>query len=70
MHVIVKDSHISIHDGEDEVFYWDKKEWHDDPDVIVAISNAIVIALTDEDLARETFERIKNPPEDKPTDEG
>ena len=61
MHAIIKDDHISIHDGEDEVFHWDKKERNEDPDLVVSIANAIVIALTDEDLARETFERIKNP---------
>ena len=63
MNITVKDDHISIHDGGEEVFYWHKQEWKDDPDLIVTVANAIVIALTDEDLARETFERIKNPPE-------
>lgn len=64
MNVTVKEDHISIHDDEEEIFYWHKKEWQDDPDLIVTVSNAIVIALSDPDLARETFDRIKNPPQE------
>ncbi len=64
MIITVKDDHISIHDGEEEIFYWHKQEWHDDPDLIVSVANAITIALSDPDLARETFDRIKNPPQE------
>jgi hypothetical protein len=62
MNVTVKEDHISIHDGEEEIFYWHKKEWQDDSELIVTVANAIVIALTDPELARETFDRIKDPP--------
>ena len=64
MNITVKDDHISIHDGEDEIFFWHKQEWLDDPSLIVTVANAITIALSDPDLARETFDRIKNPPKE------
>lgn len=68
MNIIVKEDHISIHDDGEEIFYWHKQEWHEDPDLIISICNAIVIALSDPDLARETFEKILTPEEEKNQD--
>lgn len=68
MDIIIKSDHISIHDDGEEMLYWTKQEWHDDPDTILPICNAIVIALTDPELARETFDRIQNPQDED--DEG
>jgi hypothetical protein len=38
---------IFIADNEGEIVYWDSAEWHEDPDIIVPITEAIRLALTE-----------------------
>lgn len=46
-HVEVKPSHIRLLDSEEELAYWDRAEWVEDPSLVVAIANAINIGHRD-----------------------
>jgi hypothetical protein len=41
----IRADHITIADAKgDEIVYWDRQEWLDDPDLTIPISNAILLA--------------------------
>ncbi len=49
-----KDTKIEINDGEiqisykgEQVVYWIKDEWEEDPSIVPSIANAILLASTD-----------------------
>lgn len=45
--VFIGSDYISISDEKGEIVYWDCQEWYDDPDIIVPITEAIRLALTE-----------------------
>lgn len=38
--------HVSISDDAGEIVYWDSAEWTEDPSILPAIVQAVVLALT------------------------
>lgn len=57
MSVRITDDYIQIVDDTgDEVVYWDRQEWIEDPEVTLSIAQAIVMALTRPHVLRETLE--------------
>lgn len=44
--VTVRNEFIILHDGEEELAYWDREEWREYPDILPAIANAITIGFT------------------------
>jgi len=45
--VFIGVDYIYIADDEGEIVYWDAAEWHEDPDLIVQITEAIRLAYTE-----------------------
>ena len=49
MQIKFHDDAIEIADGDEEVLYWHKDEWREDPDIVPSIVNAVFLALTQPD---------------------
>lgn len=52
VHVDLDLEGITIREGNNIILHWDKQEWHDDPDLAVAIGRAIHLAHTNMDAIR------------------
>lgn len=41
---------VQILRGKREVLYWDIQEWIDEPDLVIAIANAVALAMKDPEM--------------------
>jgi hypothetical protein len=46
MKIDINAEYIQICDEHGEIVYWDRAEWLDDPNIVIPIANAIMLALT------------------------
>jgi hypothetical protein len=57
MTVKFTDDSIGIYEGKKEIVYWYKTEWHEDPDLVYSIANAVKLAYTDPEKLKKLLKK-------------
>lgn len=54
-----ENGYVAIYRNGQEILYWDRLEWEEDPDLLFAIVNAVVMATTDQECMDAKLRNMK-----------